>query len=179
MLNERGRPLLYLPRPARKRLCPPIAFRAQRSGARARARKSKCSKSRWIDGSIASTSTKIRIGRQSPRKTNRGLACALLIALHCATAAHAQTTAFTYQGRLTDGGNPANGPYDLQLVLFDAATGGAQVGATLTRDDVPVANGLFTVSLDFGTAFAGAKRWLELRVRPGSSTGAYTNTPYS
>ena len=38
-------------------------------------------------------------------------------------------TAFTYQGRLTDAGNPANGSYDLQLALFDAASGGAQVGA--------------------------------------------------
>ena len=83
-------------------------------------------------------------------------------------------TAFTYQGRLTDAGNPANGAYDLQLVLRDAAAGGAQVGPTLTRDDVVVANGLFTVSLDFGAVFAGSKRWLEVRVRPGASTGAYT-----
>ena len=30
-----------------------------------------------------------------------------------------QTTAFTYQGKLTDGGNPANGSYDLQFALFD------------------------------------------------------------
>jgi hypothetical protein len=83
-------------------------------------------------------------------------------------------TAFTYQGRLTDAGSPANGSYDLQLVLRDAASGGAQVGPTLDRDDVVVTNGLFTVSLDFGTVFAGAKRWLEVRVRPGASTGAYT-----
>jgi hypothetical protein len=83
-------------------------------------------------------------------------------------------TAFTYQGRLTDAGNPADGGYDLQLALFDAASGGAQVGATLTRDDVVVASGLFTVSLDFGAVFTGDKRWLELRVRPGTSTGAYT-----
>jgi len=32
-----------------------------------------------------------------------------------------QTSGFTYQGRLTDGGTPANGNYDLQFVLFDAA----------------------------------------------------------
>jgi len=83
-------------------------------------------------------------------------------------------TAFTYQGLLTDAGNPADGAYDLQLALFDAASGGAQVGPTLTRDDVAVASGLFTVSLDFGGVFAGNKRWLEIRVRPGASTGAYT-----
>src|SRR5262245_22036393 len=83
-------------------------------------------------------------------------------------------TSFTYQGRLTDGGNPANGAYDLQLALFDAATGGAQVGPTLVRDDVVVSDGLFTTRLDFGAVFAGSGRWLELRVRPGASTGAYT-----
>ena len=83
-------------------------------------------------------------------------------------------TAFTYQGRLSDAGNPGSGTYDLQLVLLDAAAGGSQVGPILTRDDVQVTNGLFTVSLDFGPVFGGARRWLELRVRPGASAGAYT-----
>jgi trimeric autotransporter adhesin len=82
--------------------------------------------------------------------------------------------AFTYQGRLTDTGNPATGTYDLQLALFDAASGGGQVGPTLTRDDLVVTNGLFTATVDFGAVFAGSKRWLEIRVRPGASTGAYT-----
>src|SRR5262249_37577172 len=50
---------------------------------------------------------------------------------------------FTYQGRLTDGGNPANGVYDLQFILYDAATGGAQVGPIVTSDDVTVTSGLF------------------------------------
>ena len=83
-------------------------------------------------------------------------------------------TAFTYQGRLTDGGNPANGIYDFQFLLFDAATGGSQVGAPVALEDVAVAEGLFTVGLDFGTVFAGNKRWLEVAVRSGTSTGSYT-----
>lgn len=38
-----------------------------------------------------------------------------------------------------------------------------------------VTNGLFTTQLDFGaSAFTGDARYLEVRVRPGSSTGAYT-----
>jgi hypothetical protein len=98
----------------------------------------------------------------------------VLAGLAATAAAQSLGTAFTYQGRFTDAGNPASGSYDLQLVLFDAASGGAQVGPTLTRDDVAVANGLFTVSLDFGAVFAGNKRWLEIRVRPGASTGTYT-----
>ncbi len=42
------------------------------------------------------------------------LLLALWLLLACA--AFAQTTAFTYQGRLTDGGSPANGSYDLQFM---------------------------------------------------------------
>ena len=34
--------------------------------------------------------------------------------------AHAQGTAFTYQGRLNDGANPANGDYDLRFAIYDA-----------------------------------------------------------
>jgi predicted regulator of Ras-like GTPase activity (Roadblock/LC7/MglB family) len=49
------------------------------------------------------------------------------------------------------------------------------VGSTVTVDDQGVSNGLFTVVLDFGgEVFAGNARWLEIRVRDGASTGAYT-----
>jgi hypothetical protein len=84
-------------------------------------------------------------------------------------------TVFTYQGRLTDGGSPANGTYDFQFKLYDAASNGAQVGSTITMEDVTITDGLFTVALDFGSsAFTGDARYLEIGVRPGSSTGAYT-----
>jgi hypothetical protein len=49
--------------------------------------------------------------------------------------AFAQTTAFTYQGRLTDAGNPASGNYDLQFKLFDAPSGGTQIMALLAGED--------------------------------------------
>jgi hypothetical protein len=84
-------------------------------------------------------------------------------------------TAFTYQGRLADGGVPANGSYDIQLKLWNAASGGGQVGSTVTLGNVNVAAGLFTVSVDFGTsAFTGARRWLEIGVAPGGSGGPFT-----
>ena len=84
-------------------------------------------------------------------------------------------TGFTYQGRLVDAGVPANGAYDFELRLFTAASGGAAVGSPLVRDDVAVAGGLFVVTLDFGSAaFTGSARWLEIAVRPGASTGAFT-----
>jgi hypothetical protein len=83
-------------------------------------------------------------------------------------------TAFTYQGQLLDAGSPANGSYDFQLVLYDATVGGSQVGPIVLRDDVAVGGGLFAVALDFGPVFAGARRFLEIGVRPGASSGAYT-----
>jgi hypothetical protein len=88
---------------------------------------------------------------------------------------YAQTSAFTYQGHLTEGLTPANGNYDLEVRLFDAASGGNQVGATRNFEDVAVTNGVFSVSIDFGAAvFPGADRWLDVRVRPGASSGAFT-----
>jgi len=105
---------------------------------------------------------------------------ALTLALGLAVAplrAQPLGTAFTYQGRLVENATPATGSYDFELKLFNAPTGGAQMGSTLLRDDVAVADGLFTVSLDFGPAFTGSARWLEIGVRPGAGTGAFTTLP--
>jgi len=82
-------------------------------------------------------------------------------------------TGFTYQGHLSDGAVSANGTFDFEFQLFPAAAGGTG-STTQTLGDVTVASGLFTVRLDFGAEFAGSPRWLEIRVRPGASTGAYT-----
>jgi hypothetical protein len=82
-------------------------------------------------------------------------------------------TAFTYQGKLTDGGSPANGTYDFGFVLQDAASFGNQEGFTYAQD-VEVTEGLFTVELDFGEVFDGTALWMIILVRPGDSTGGYT-----
>src|SRR5256885_259503 len=87
----------------------------------------------------------------------------------------ALSTAFTYQGRLTDKGAPASGLYDLSFGLFDAESGGIQIGNTLTGNGVSVTKGLFVLSLDFGAApFNGADRWLEIGVRTNGSSGGFT-----
>ncbi len=81
--------------------------------------------------------------------------------------ASAQTvgTSFTYQGKLDSLGASANGPHDLKFRLFDAVSGGAQVGPELCVNDVSVVDGQFTILLDFGTQFAGAQRHIEIDVR--------------
>src|SRR5438132_11465824 len=90
-----------------------------------------------------------------------------------ASAAFAQTSSFTYQGRLTDGGTPANGNYDLQFALWDSLSGGSQIGATQNFSNISVNSGVFSVTLDFGAnAFPGANRFLEASARL-SGAGAF------
>jgi len=87
-------------------------------------------------------------------------------------------TAFTYQGSLKDGANPANGQYDLQSALFDAAGGGNQVGSPVTISNQQVAQGLFTVQLDFGvSAFQGSSRCLQIAVRQAGGGSFTTLSP--
>jgi hypothetical protein len=89
--------------------------------------------------------------------------------------AQALGTAFTYQGQLTDAGAPASGLFDLQLCLYDVASGATPLQCAPDFNDVPVDAGVFSVAVDFGAgAFIGQQRYLELRVRPGASAGAYT-----
>ena len=102
---------------------------------------------------------------------------------------HAQGTAFTYQGKLTNtNGAGVTGLYDLQFKLHPAATGTNQTGNTVSCPATPVTNGLFTVQVDFGIgAFTGQPLWLEVDVRTNGS-GAYaalsptqplSSTPYA
>lgn len=99
----------------------------------------------------------------------------------------AQTTEFTYQGKLTDAMSTANGTYDFEFRLFSVASGGTAIGV-LPRPGVVVANGVFTVNLDFGSgAFPGAARFLEIALkRPADPTfdtliprQSVTSSPYS
>ncbi len=86
---------------------------------------------------------------------------------------------FTYQGRLVNGGVPVNGSCDLRFTLFDAASGGTQVGAIQTLTNVAVSDGLFSVTLNAGnefgsSAFTGQRRWLAVAVRCPAGSGSFT-----
>jgi hypothetical protein len=85
-------------------------------------------------------------------------------------------TAWTYQGRLMDANNPADGLYDLQFALFaDPILSGSQIGPTVEANDIDIIDGYFTVELDFGDkTFNGDARWLEIGIRPWDSEERHT-----
>ena len=93
--------------------------------------------------------------------------------------AQAQTplgSEFTSQAQLKEGGLPFPGSANLRFQLYDADDGGMLVG-TNSVPNVPINNGLFPATLDFGgEAFFGDARWLEIAVYQVGS-GYITLTP--
>lgn len=95
-------------------------------------------------------------------------------------------TSFTYQGRLDRYGRPATTTCDMAFHVYDHATAGNEVAVPITST-VTVADGLFTVGLDFGSGvFGGDSRWLGVAVRcPGDASftalprQALTAVPYT
>jgi hypothetical protein len=102
---------------------------------------------------------------------------AVVLCFGCVGLAAPIGTAFTYQGRLIDANNVAEGLYDFQFKLFDVNSGGIQWGLDVNRPQVDVIDGYFTVELDFGNVFDGNERWLDIAVRPGdqSDPNVYTS----
>src|ERR1041385_951767 len=97
---------------------------------------------------------------------------ASVLLLLAGSQALAQSASFTYEGRLTQLGNPVTGLFDMQFKLFDTASvgTGGQKGAAITNAAAPVTNGIFVVTLDFGASvFDGSARFLEIGVRSSSA----------
>ena len=103
-----------------------------------------------------------------------GMACSLFAVVN---PGFAQGTAFTYQGRLNDGTQPAIGLYDLTFTLFDTNSSGSPVAGPITNSTTVVSNGLFNLTLDFGNHFDGTTRWLEIGVRTNGAAGFITLSP--
>ena len=121
---------------------------------------------------------------KSAARMMNGLLLLSLIIVACFVPARAQTSVFTYQGRLTDNNVAANGTYRMQFALFDGA--GVQIGSTLTFDGVggnpapvSVTNGAFTVPLNFGSNpfLSGADRFVEIHVFNPATNAYVTLTP--
>ena len=101
----------------------------------------------------------------------------LIVCFGCLNQAiRAQPTAFTYQGKLSNGGTAANGLYDFQFTIYGSDVGGTPVSGDIPVGDVQITNGIFTVNLDFGIApfNSPTDNHLEISVRPGAGVGAYT-----
>ena len=115
-------------------------------------------------------------------RMNQFVASIVTFALSASIAFAGGDTVLTYQGRLLDAGEPANGTFNLDFTLFDALSGGAQVGSTIVMNGTQVTDGLLTVELDFGaSAFDNTGRWLEIAVN-GSTLiprQPITRSPYS
>lgn len=92
----------------------------------------------------------------------------LTLALLAATGA-AHAAPWTYNGTLNDGGNPANGRYDLRVTLLNE-TGSATVTSPITLNSVNVIDGRFSVDVDFGIDLAVAPvMTLQTEVQQGGS----------
>ena len=110
-----------------------------------------------------------------PRPALLGMALLLILS---ASSWAASPTAFTYQGRLAEEGQPANGIYDFRFVIRDALIDGNQLRGTQTKLGVQVRDGVFTVAIDFGSSvFDGEVRWLDIGTRTNGGSTFTSLTP--
>src|SRR5437762_10918360 len=101
----------------------------------------------------------------------------LLLGLTLSTAfrGQAQSTIFTYQGRLAVNGTPATGLFDMQFTIYKVEAGGMAIAGPVTNLAVAVTNGLFITSLDLGNQpFLGVNRWLDIAVQTNGGAGGLT-----
>ncbi len=110
-----------------------------------------------------------------PSVQRRALAAALALALAAGTPAAPVPNGFRIYGFVTRSGAPFNGTVDLQIQLFDAASGNGTIGPTVTIEDVPVVGGDLVTFVDFGAVnpFVDMETFLGGGVRLGTSTGAF------
>lgn len=80
------------------------------------------------------------------------------------TAGHALGQ-ITYQGDLKDDDQPADGVYDIRFDLYDASENGNVIGTNCVNN-VLVTQGRFTAVLNYGAAFDGSPRYIEISLRP-------------
>lgn len=92
-------------------------------------------------------------------------------------AAQSVSDTFLYQGELLEGGEPADGLYDLIFRLYEDEVGGNFILGTFDLvEDVEVVDGRFSCAVDFSGSNSALRddqpRWLEIEVRPsGGGTG--------
>jgi len=90
--------------------------------------------------------------------------CMFLVWMLVATGSALAATTLTYQGQLQDSDGPFEGTVDLTFVLYEVPSGGSPIASPIVKDNVEVSDGLFQVELDFGQAFDGDPKWIEIEV---------------
>ncbi|MDZ4811053.1 MAG: hypothetical protein SGI99_00360 [Pseudomonadota bacterium] len=105
-----------------------------------------------------------------------------------ALASYAQTaTTFTYQGRLYNNGQLANGSYVLRIRPHSTLIGESPLAAALDTLALTVVDGIFSTTLDFGAGvFSGGPVFLDIQVQAPASSFVpltprqpVTPTPYA
>lgn len=81
-------------------------------------------------------------------------------------AGSASAESFTFQGYLENSGVPLDGAANLRFRVYSAAIVGSQIGDEVVENGYPVADGVFSIDLDFGSdlVFDGSARFLEVEV---------------
>lgn len=106
------------------------------------------------------------------------VAVLLLLIFGLESSVFAQGTAFTYQGQLQGNGGPASGTYNFQFTLYTNSSGGVAVAGPFTNSAVAVTDGLFTVTVDFGSGmWNGQTNWLQIGVETNGTAGFTILTP--
>jgi len=80
----------------------------------------------------------------------------------------AHAAGFTYHGSLDDGGQPANGHYDLRVTPYASEQASVPAAAPVTLYDVEVVDGQFSTEIDFAGHLA-PDGWLGVAVRKAGS----------
>lgn len=112
------------------------------------------------------------------RESDRRCVASLALAASLFASAPVLAQNQTYQGLLSEAGQPANGTYDIRFDVYTDQFAGSTVGIGNVFNDEPVSNGLITNTFNVGTGvFNGEDRWMQISVRPGASTGSFTSLP--
>jgi hypothetical protein len=119
-------------------------------------------------GDFAVTDRSTSIASQLPR--------VLLGALGLALSCGASAGTFVYDGRLDDGGRPAQGQYDILLTPWSQADKGQTLSAPIRFHAVAVNNGQFRIEFE-APLDASDQAWLEVAVRDAGASGAFNAIP--
>jgi len=79
----------------------------------------------------------------------------------------APAASFTYQGELSENGQPAVGEYDLRFDIYTDAQGDIMLVRTYV-DDQALTDGRFSALVEAGGVLQVPDRWIAVAVRPGS-----------